>query len=269
MKREFDMKKLLLLLTLFALTAVMTAQTQIPAGTVLAVELNTTLDAKNCKVGQVVLARVAQDSPLGNGAFIKAGTQVTGEVVRVTGASKDMPQQIALRFDKIEISGQSIPIMTNLRALASPLEVAAAQEQISGDDRGSTPPWSQTISLVGGDDVVYREEGNVLSGEQTVGKSVYAGNWGVLSQVAAYPGDNCRGAVAGNGAPQALWVFSHDACGAYGGEAVILHSGRRSPRGEIVLASTGGNLKVRSGGALLLRVNGNGSDMMSQTEAAK
>jgi hypothetical protein len=263
------MKKLLLLVTLFALTAVMTAQTQIPAGTVLAVELNTTLDAKNCKVGQVVRATVQQDSPLGNGTWIKAGTRVTGEVVRVTGAANDMPPQIALRFDKIEISGQSIPIMTNLRALASPLEVDAAQTEISGGDRGSTPPWAQTIPLVGGDDVVYREEGKVLSGDETVGKSVHAGNWGVLSQVAAYPGDNCRGAVAGNSEPQALWVFSHDACGAYGGEAVILQSGRRSPQGEIVLASAGGNLKVRSGSGLLLRVNGNGSDMMSQTEASE
>ena len=149
-------------------------------------------------------------------------------------------------------------VVTDLRALASPLDVDAAQTQISGDDRGSTPPWSQTVTLVGGD-VAYREEGMVESGGETVGHSVYAGSWGVLSQVVANPEGKCRGAVAGNEKPQALWVFSHDACGVYGYEATIMHAGRENPEGKIVIASSSGDLKLRGGSALLLRVNA-GSD---------
>jgi len=259
------MKKstLLPLFSVFVLSAVMAAQTSIPVGTVIPVELNSSLDAKKCKAGQTVVARVAQDVPLDHGAKIKAGTHVLGEILAVTPARNSEPSTIALRFHKIDISGQTTPVVTDLRALASPLEVQSAQLQVSGDDRGSAPPWSQTVTLVGGNDVVYREAGTVESGSGTVGKSVYAGDWGVLSQVAAVPGEKCRGALDGNDKPQALWVFSHDACGAYGFDAVIAQAGRAE--GRIVLASTKGDLKVRSGSAMLLRVN-RSNEHLSQNE---
>jgi hypothetical protein len=256
--------KFMSLLSVFVLTTVMVAQTKIPIGTVIPVRLNSALDAKKCKPGQTIMARVAQDVPLENGAKIKAGTRVVGEVLTVTAAGNSGPSSIALRFDKIDISGRVTPIVTDLRALASPLEVESAQLQISGDDRGSTPPWSQTVTLVGGDDVAYRELGTVESGSGTVGKSVYAGDWGVLSQVASDPGTKCRGAIDGNDRPQALWVFSHDACGTYGFDAVIQQAGRSS-EGRIVLVSTRGDLNVRSGSAMLLRING-GRDHISQNE---
>jgi len=59
-----------------------------------------------------------------------------GEILAVTTAAGSHPAMVALRFNKIDISGRSTPIVSNLRALASPLEVNAAQTQISGDDRG-------------------------------------------------------------------------------------------------------------------------------------
>jgi hypothetical protein len=256
--------KLLPLFSVFALSTVLTAQTYIPAGTIIPARLSSALDAKKCKPGDTVTAKVAQDVPLDNGAKIKAGTRITGEILAVTPAGNSQPSSISLRFNKIDISGQTRPIITNLRALASPLEVEAAQLQISGDDRGSTPPWSQTVTLVGGHDVSYRELGTVESGSGTVGKSVYGGDWGVLSQVASEPGTKCRGAIAGNDKPQALWVFSHDACGAYGFDAEIKQAGRSSG-GKIVLASTSGDLNIRSGSAMLLRID-NSNDHLSQNE---
>jgi len=259
------MKTLLTLFSVFVLSAVMLAQSHIAPGTVIPVQLKSTISEKNCKAGQTVIARVAQDVPLDNGTRIKAGTRVMGEILSVTPAENSQPAMLALRFNKIDVYGQSTPIVTDLRALASPLEVEAAQTQISGDDRGSTPPWAQTVTLIGGD-VAYREEGNVDSGERTVGKSVYAGDWGVLSQVAMNPDDaRCRGAVQGNDNPQALWVFSHNACGVYGSDVVITHAGRTNPEGKIVLSSTDGNLKIRSGSAMLLRVNGM-AEKLSQKE---
>jgi hypothetical protein len=248
------MKTISVLLGVFALSATMIAQSSIPVGTVIPVELNTTVDVNKCKPGQAISARVAQDVLLDNGTKIKAGSRVVGEVMAATPAGNSQPATVTLRFDKVNISGKVMPVVTSLRALASPLDVDAAQTQISGDDRGSTPPWSQTVTLVGGD-VAYREEGMVESGGQTVGHAVYAGNWGVLSQVAANPEGRCRGTVASNDRPQALWVFSHDACGVYGYDARVEHAGRGNSDGKIVIASSSGGLKLRGGSALLLRVN--------------
>jgi hypothetical protein len=258
------MKKLMLLLILFTLSAVMAAQIRIPAGTIIPVELNSSINAKKCKPGQTITARVAQDVPLYNGARIKAGSRVLGEIITVTQAENSQPATVGLRFDRVDVSGHVTPITTDLRALAAPLEVEFAQLQVSGDDRGSTPLWSQTTTLIGGD-VAYREEGIVERGSDTVGTTVYAGAWGVLSHISPDPDEKCRGALGGNDNPQALWVFSHDACGAYGSEAVIRTAGRSSPEGKILLASTQGNLNIRSGSALLLRIN-TASDGLPQNE---
>lgn len=258
------MRNVLITCTVFALSAVLAAQIHIAVGTVIPVILSSSLDAKNCKPGQRVTATIAQDVPLHNGAPIKAGTRILGEILAATQAQNSQPATIALRFNQIEIDGQRTPLSTDLRALASPLEVSQAQTSIAGEERGSDPPWDQTTNQIGGD-VVYREAGTVYYGSETVGKSVYAGTWGVLSKVASNPDTGCRGPIAGNDEPQALWVFSHDACGVYGYEAVIKDAGRANPEGRIVLASTNGELKVRSGSGLLLRVNGPG-DPLSQGE---
>lgn len=251
-----------LLLSVFALSTVLAAQTSIPVGTVIPVTLNSSLDAKNSRPGQMVKAKVAQDVPLYNGTRIKEGTRVVGEVLAVTPARNSQPSTIALRFDNIDFAGQKTPIVTNLRALASPSEVDAAQQATSGEDRGSMPPWSQTTTQIGGD-VVYRGGGPVARGVETVGTPVYGGTWGVLSRVSASPGEPCRGPIADH--PQALWVFSHDACGVYGYDIAITHAGRSNPTGKIVLQSRNNDLHVRSGSALLLRVNGS-QESLSQNE---
>jgi hypothetical protein len=90
-----------------------------------------------------------------------------------------------------------------------------------------------------------------MSNSKVIGKSV---NGSVLVQVSAKEGADCRGSDNNN--PQALWVFSGDACGAYGIEHLkIEHAGRTDPKGSIVLASESLKLKLNSGDALLLRID--------------
>ena len=70
-------------------------------------------------------------------------------------------------------------------------------------------------------------------------------------------GQPCRAVVNDNNHPQALWLFSADACGVYGiGNLRIDHAGRTAPTGTIVLSAKHGKLNLRGGSALLLRVQG-------------
>ena len=251
----------LMLLILLAGSSIVVAQdqTSVLSGTVLPVTLTKTLHSAEAKPGDIVIAKVAQDVPLASGQVIRAGSKVTGHVVKVFQDRHQLPAKIAMAFDSVEVSGKNVPIVTDLRALAGFVEVEQAQIPAAGPDKG-TPADAWTTVQIGGD-VVYRGGGPVVRGTETVGKPV---NGGVLSRVVAHPGMKCRGATEGNSREQALWVFSSDACGLYGlDDLEIVHAGRTEPVGEIVLSSKKGSLNLAGGTGLLLRVNGSLIDRTS------
>jgi hypothetical protein len=231
-----------------------TSQLVIPLGTILPVRLNSTISSTNCKTGQVITGRIMQDVPLSPGGTIKAGSKVIGHIVEVTPASAGASTQISLQFDKLISAGQQISILTNLRAMAGFMAVREAQTPSVGMAEGDNF-YALTTVQVGGD-VVYGVGGPVTTAESpndVVGKAL---THGVLGQVRANEGGKCRGPIDGNNNPQALWVFSADACGVYDLEHIsIVHSGRSNPIGAILLASNTDNLKLQAGTGMLLRVN--------------
>jgi hypothetical protein len=235
-----------LALTLPASVAARTAdasQGSLPAGTLLPVSLNHGLNAEKLHAAQTIEAELMQSIP---GTSVHRGAKVKGEVVQVgtSGAS----QQLVLRFDAIESRGQRIPIRTDLRAMASPLEVREAQVPEEMASRGLTPEtW--TTEQIGGDQV-YRGGGPVVEGHTRVGKPVA---YGVEGQPLPNPDQHCRGVVADNDQPQAFWLFSVDACGTYGFPDVSIQQAGRND-GSIVLTSHDGKLNVGGGSAMLLRV---------------
>jgi len=191
------------------------------------------------------------------GMKIQKGSEVIGHVIDVTPATAGAGARVSLEFDKLVSAHQTISIATNLRAIAGFMRVIEAQTPKFGAGEGEVFRWLTTVQI--GGDVVYGEGGPVVSGDgtnKTVGKAV---NGGVLSQVRTKEGTMCWGAIDGIDTPQALWVFSSDACGAYGLEHIsIAHSGPTDPTAIIVLASDSGELKIRSGAGMLLRVNATG-----------
>jgi hypothetical protein len=228
----------------------------IPPGTILPVRLNSAISSAKSRPGQVITGRIMQDVPLSPGVRIRAGTKVIGHIVERIPASTGAPASISFQFDKLVSSHQTTFITTTLRAIAGFMRIMEAQIPPIGPGESDVYRWLTTVQV--GGDVVYGEGGPVTTGEnpnQIVGKQV---NGGVLGQVRAKEGAKCRGAIDGNDSPQALWVFSSDACGTYGLEKIsIAHAGRTDPIGVIVLASDSGNFKIAGGAGLLLRVNAN------------
>ena len=245
---------------LLALSTMLFAQDVVPAGTILPLQLDSALNSRKNKPGQVITATVMQDVPSATGPQIRAGAKVIGHILSVTQAEHGNGELVTLQFDELKVSKHAVPITTNLRALASMMDVFDAQLSDAGPDRGEAGnAW--TTDQIGGE-VVYRGGGPVAHGLQVVGKPMANG---VLVPTAASPSSGCRGPVAGNYQPQALWVFSSDACGIYDLPNVeIVHAGRTNPVGTITLLSQKGNLNIRAGSGLLLRVNNNAPALESK-----
>lgn len=241
---------LLFFFSLLIFPAGLFAQEEVPVGTVLPVRLNSSL-SKKTKFGQLITARVMQDVSLGNGSRIRAGAKVTGQVIDVTPRAPGASASISITFDELLVSHRKLALVTDLRALASLMEVEDAQIPDAGPDRG-TEAAIYTTNQVGGDEVVYRGGGHVMNGSQIVGEPV---GDGVVGQARPNAAGECRGAIEGNERPQSFWVFSSDACGVYGFHGVtIVHAGRSDPVGRITLTSSDGDLNIRAGSGLLLRV---------------
>jgi hypothetical protein len=242
--------KTTLLIGLIVLSVNLSAQESIPVGTVLPVQLETSLSKKS-KPGQLLKARVMQDVPFGKDLKIRAGAKVIGQVVDLVPYDKGTKAKISFRFDRVVVSHQTISITTDLRAMASMLEVDEAQIPETGPDRG-TPSTAWTTVQVGGDEVVYRGGGHVMNASEVVGEPVPNG---VIVNVSPNANQGCRGPIDVNKRSQALWVFASDACGLYGFSGVkILNSGRSNPIGLIVLTVERRDLNIRSGSGMLLRI---------------
>lgn len=235
------------LLTLVILTGVACLGQQIPVGTVLPLELETSLKSNKMRSGDFVKARLMQDVPLEGNSKLRAGSKVFGHILSGPGTQTTTPE-ISLRFDTLVEGKRRIPITTSLRALASPMDVEDAKVPTTGPDRGtSEADW--VTEQIGGETLYH---GSVVThGSHVVGKYVPEG---VLVQVSASPGLPCRG-VMGTDRPQALWLFSSDACGVYGlPNLTIEHWGRKDPLGEIRVRSEQGPVKIPAGSGMLLRV---------------
>ena len=240
-----------LFVTLMMLSTQLLRQNTIPVGTILPVQLNSSLRSDKVRPGQEISAEVTQDVPLPGGRKIHAGAKVIGHVVSARPAVHGMMSDPSLRFDTLAMGRQRFPLTTNLRALATMMDVSEAQVPESGPDRATSA--SEWITDQIGGEVVYRG-GVVTHGSNIVGNSV--GGSGVMAHLRTRPGTNCRGEKEGNDQMQALWVFSSDACGLYDFPKLTLaHAGRTDPVGQIKLSSDKGNVKVPGGSGMLLRVN--------------
>jgi len=244
------MRQILIVISI-ALSTQLLAQNAIPAGTVLPVQLNSSLSSDKARAGQRITGRIMQDVPLPGGRKIHAGAKVAGHIVSVDQGRIGQPPEITLRFDTLKFGHQTLPVSTNLRALASMMDVDDAQIPTTGPDRGT--PWAWTTRNLIGGEVAYGQGGPVARGTDVVGQALASG---VLIAVKPNATAGCRGEVADGAQLQALWIFSSDACGLYDlPNLTLAHAGRTAPVGQITLLANKGSVKVLGGSGMLLRVN--------------
>jgi hypothetical protein len=242
--------KVILFVLLLAMSSFPFGSQEIPGGTILPVQLDSTL-SRQTLAGQALKATVMQDVTLTNGTRIPAGAKVVGEVTAVDSSAVTSGLRISFKLDQLNVDKTVRPILTDLRALASRLEIDGAQLPLVGSDRG-TPANAYTTVQVGGNAVVYRGGGHVMNASDVVGEPVRDG---VLAHPRANLVRGCRGTAEGNVPVQAMWVFDSDACGVYGFDSLrIVSTGRSIPLGEITLVTARSDLKIRGGSGMLLRV---------------
>jgi hypothetical protein len=203
----------------------------IPAGTILPVTLNSALRSDRSATGSTITLTLMQDIPLGSGKTLRTGSKVTGHVVKTITLGRGSDEsKISFQFDGLRFENRTIPITATLRAVASTVEVVAAQIPTGSEDGVSEVPWS--LVKIGEDQIHTSPEGSAECG---------------LGSNASHT-------------PQAFWLFSPDACGAYGfGNLRIIQSERTEPR-EVTLASNRKAVNIEKGSAMLLRVGGSGPE---------
>jgi hypothetical protein len=76
------------------------------------------LSFDKCKPGQVVRGKIAKDVPLRNGSVIRKGSDVEGHIVEMTPAANGSGANVAMQFDKLDVGGRKVPVVTNLQAIA-------------------------------------------------------------------------------------------------------------------------------------------------------
>lgn len=231
--------------------AVVENSSVLPVGTILPIRLENTISVAEAKRGQAISAKIAQTVPLPNRENIPLKSDVSGSITSVELDSEGSGVRVTMKFNQVDARKQTLKFTAYLRAIASYNAVRSAQIPLTGADGGTPNGWGNTLQI--GGDIRYGDGGMVRSrSKQKVGKGVFGG---VLVRVQANPALGCDGAVNGDDRPQALWVFSSDACGAYDLRGVqVSHTGKGAPVGEFTLHFDRGDMKLEAGTAMLLRV---------------
>ena len=219
---------------------------QIPAGTVIPVMLNASLNAAKDGAGKRFDGKVMQDVITASGITIAKGSRITGQVVSAA-KSEGSGSSLILKFDSIDDHGSTIPLTAAVLAIASLQAVAQAQAPINSNP-DMLPASAWTTRQVGGD-VVNRGQGRVGSSSGSTGTWLEGSS--VLIKLTPNPDAGCP-VGPGYDRAQPVWIFSSSACGTYDlGNLRIENSGMNAPIGKVSIASDR-NVQIRGGSGWLL-----------------
>lgn len=110
-------------------------------GIKLRVELDKTLDAKEAKPGDVILAKTIDELKSGSDVVARPGSRIVGHVVAASPHEKGSPSRLEIQFDKLELEhGAEVPMNATVETLAKPVEnVPMTTEGAAPPPAGITP----------------------------------------------------------------------------------------------------------------------------------
>ena len=201
----------------------------LPPGTLLAVELSKSLDARKTKVNDRVEARTATDVLAHGRIVVPHNTKIVGHVTEAKAHSKDSPEsRVAITFDRMLFKdGREVPLQLAVQAMARPLQFGSnADGSVSPANRQNRVPMpGQRAPL-----------GDASEATPNVPPS--------------YPGDLAP--IPDPMAPSSLTVVTLDPAskGVVGMKGLSLDTSGPAA----VVSSTSGNVHLDSGTQLILRV---------------
>ncbi len=108
---------------------------QIPSGTIVAVELSKSVDAKKAKVGDKIEAKLPADVLSHGKVAIPRNTKIIGHVTEVKAHSKESPDsRVGIAIDRMVMKdGREVPIEAAVQAIGRPLLSAALSSTTMSD----------------------------------------------------------------------------------------------------------------------------------------
>lgn len=229
--------------------AVQSAQTQSPAatqttilrmapGSVIPVELTSTVDAKKEKSGEQVTAKVTQDLKASNGTMLMPrNTEIVGHVTQAQARTKqDKESEVAIVFDRAVTSSGNISYPMSIQAIISPLVFRNPNANNGGGAGAPEAPSAAQTSTPGGAGGA-GEMGHGMGGGQAAPTNVPSGETGPATS-----GGNQPPAITSH--TQGVVGFSH-----------LELSTPSDPMQASVISSEKNNVKLENGTLMLLRIN--------------
>lgn len=235
-------------------------ETPIPPGTAIPVIFTHAIDAGKAKPSDIVTAKTSQVVFLPGGRVLPKGATVSGHVTESTAFVFDSapyavqkPSVLSIHFDKVAVNGLTIPVSLSVRAISDPVQTHEAEMVHYVGDFDSTG----TRILIGGSSFSPLESAVASPNGDVAG---YVREQGVFARLIA--GDELRADSAlhcsGTNGEQSINIFSANACGVYGFNAMTMSDIGKS-NGTFVLESRRHNVKLYAGSATLLQVTEPGS----------
>lgn len=112
---------------------------EVPAGTVLVVELEDRVDPAEVEVGSRITARLAGDLTAEDRTLIPAGAVFRGEVTAVQPADERLPAAVRIVFRSLETGSDSVPVEARV----------TSAEARTAEDADDAPGPGTTMGLAG------------------------------------------------------------------------------------------------------------------------